>query len=144
LGIVTLILAALIVIAAFVPWGEIRGTPSFSGGFAPMFGEVRLTMTGWNGNLTVAGVQLPNWLTVVAAVAVVFGVWLTVLGILPIPLAALIVVAAYGLLHTAFLLILLATSNDGSPGLGAALTAVLFAIMLAVLIRNKDALKAPA
>jgi hypothetical protein len=64
--------AVLIFAAAFMPWGEVRGTPQV-GNDLPMGGDllqgwrVTVTITGWNGYITLGGLKLPNWLVVLAA-----------------------------------------------------------------------------
>ncbi|HEX8465049.1 MAG TPA: hypothetical protein VF627_10575, partial [Abditibacterium sp.] len=76
----------LIVVASFLSWGTLRpttfsGFPSgFPGGFpgifpGEMFQNMRISVNGWNGHLTL-GAQLPNWLAVVAALCATLTIYL--------------------------------------------------------------------
>ena len=142
--------AAFILAAAFMPWGEIRGTPMvrspfgdggpFGGGpFGDM--QITLTITGWNGSITLGGLKLPNWLAVLAAACVAAISWLRALGVWTAPSFVPFAFAGYGLLHAGFALVALMGSNRGSAGVGSLLTASAFVGMLVVLVRQ---LRSPA
>ena len=79
------IAAVVIFAASFMPWGEIRGTATVNFPFLPkgaevpdLFGgmEIVATVTGWNGNMNLGRLKLPNWLVVFAAVSVATLCWL--------------------------------------------------------------------
>jgi len=117
------ITAVLIFAAAFMPWGEVRGTPQDLPPFFPFTVEyfiqgmqVTLTITGWNGYITPGGLKLPNWLVVLAAAGVTALCWLKALSVWNSPIAIPLAVAGYGLLHAGFALVILMTSDQGSAG----------------------------
>src|SRR5215472_10363747 len=88
-------LAAVVIFAAsFMPWGTIRGTATLNLPFLPkgtevpdLFGgmEVVVTVTGWNGNMLLGRLELPNWLVVVAGIGVASLCWLKVTSVWAAP-----------------------------------------------------------
>ena len=126
-----LTVAAVGVLAAsFMPWGEIRG-----GGAGP-FGAMleglglSLTVTAWNGSITVLGVKIPNWLVVVAAAGAAVVAWLKVARVWEPPAALLYALAGYGLFHSVWVVLALMFSSRGALGIGSLLTAAAFVGML--------------
>ncbi len=73
--------------------------------------QITVTVTGWNGYITPAGLKLPNWLVVVAAAGVTVLCRLKALSVGKVPLAVPLAVAGYGLLHAGFALAILMTSK---------------------------------
>jgi hypothetical protein len=145
------IAAVLIFAAAFMPWGEIRGTPKihspFQGDFpfggSPFQGmQMTITVTGWNGNITLGGLKLPNWLVVLAAAGVTTLCWLKASSVWDAPPAVLFALAAYGLLHAGFALVALIASDEGSAGVGGFLTALGFIGILVILVQQVRTTKA--
>jgi len=139
------IASVLIFTAAFMPWGEIRATPTlnspFGGGFpfgdSPFSGmTMTITITGWNGNITLGGLTLPNWLVVLAAAGVATLCWLKAATVWDAPRAVLFALAGYGLLHAGFALLVLMSSGKGSAGIGSLLTALAFIAILVILVRQ--------
>ncbi len=137
--------AAFIFAAAFMPWGEIRATPEVQSPFGDggpfgggLFGDMQitLTITGWNGNVTLGGLKLPNWLAVLAAACVAAASWLRAMGVWTAPSFVPFTFAGYGLLHAGFALVALMGSDQGSAGLGSLLTALAFVGMLVVLVQQ--------
>src|SRR5262245_52734307 len=87
------IAAAVIFAASFMPWGTIRvrvgrgpatlDLPFKPNGTHPLPDEVAsveygVRVTGWNGNMLLGSLELPNWLVVVAAIGVATLCWLKV------------------------------------------------------------------
>ncbi|MEW6747085.1 MAG: hypothetical protein AB1486_30485 [Planctomycetota bacterium] len=150
------ILAALIFGAAFMPWGEIRSKspfPSPLGDAFPIegirFGDVQmtLTMTGWNGTVSPFDVDLPNWLVVLAAAGITALCWLRASSAWSVSPIVLLALAAYGLLHAGFALVMLAASDEGSVGVGSLITAIAFSGILVSLVkqmRHPQAATAPS
>jgi hypothetical protein len=139
------IAAVVIFAAAFMPWGEIRSTPKiqspFGGDFpfggSPFQGmQMTITITGWNGNITVGGLKLPNWLVVLAAAGVTALCWLKASSIWAAPSAVLLALAAYGVLHAGFALVVLMGSSEGSAGVGTVLTGLAFIAILVILVKQ--------
>jgi hypothetical protein len=115
------IAAVVIFVSAFMPWGTVRNAqlnlpnvrftgqippnefgPSmnpamFNGGFPGVTFDI--TMTGWNGMLTLGGLRIPNWLVVLAAAAVAALEWLAVNRVWTAPIALLFAIAGYAALH---------------------------------------------
>lgn len=139
------IAAVLVFAAAFLPWGEIRAAPQLRapfGGDFPFPGgmfegmQMTLTITGWNGNITLVGLKLPNWLVVLAAGGVTALCWLKASSVWDAPPAVSFVVAAYGLLHAGFALVVLILASEGSPGVGVILTGLAFIAILVILAQQ--------
>ena len=95
------IAAVLIFAAAFMPWGQIRGTPNSLAQighyahkpFADLLQQpvrdlldVTTTTTGWNGSIPPGGL-LQNWLVVVAAASVATLSWLKATSVWNVPSA---------------------------------------------------------
>jgi hypothetical protein len=142
------LLALLVLIAAFMPWGTVNAVPTLSGSEFPFgkspFGDMKIcmTITGWNGSLSPGGLKLVNWLVVLAAGTVATFAWLKARSIWTAPTALSITIAAYGLVHIALAITVLVGSKDGSLGIGSCLTAIAFATMIMLQIRS--ARSAPA
>jgi len=144
------IAAVLIFAAAFMPWGDIRSAPEVQSPFGndfpfggnPFQGmQMTLTMTAWNGSITAGGLKLPNWLVVLAAASVTVLCWLKATLVWEAPIAAPLAVAGYGLLHAGFALLILMTSHQGSPGVGAVLTVLAFIGILVLVVLEARAPK---
>ncbi len=145
---------ACILVASFLSWGTIAPT-SFSGfpggllggltdGF---FGGISISVNAWSGNVTLMGLQLPNWLPIVAAVGATGAAYARSTGTqLPaiLPLALLI----YALIHVALFGFIVLGSGRGSLGIGTiamffALAALLFAVKSAPNAGDAPDIKAP-
>jgi hypothetical protein len=142
-AILTSTVAVLILLGAFMPWGQIHGQPvvqghglPYAGGHPFMGGRMSLTVTGWNGTLTLAGLSLPNWLVVLATAGVAVLCWMRASSVWQAPTALPIALAGYGLVHTGFFTILLAASGDASLGVGSVVSTLAFMILLGILIRQ--------
>ena len=127
LAIWTSIAAVVVFMAAFMPWGEVQGTPmtSFHGPAADFFGSnpfggmtVTVTLNGWNGTVTLAGIQLPNWTVVLLAVMVTALAWLVVSDAWQPPRFLAPALATLGLLQVLLTLLVLAGSGNSSLGIG--------------------------
>jgi len=152
------IAAVVIFAASFMPWGTIRvrvggGTATLNLPFEhkgidlpDLFArvEVGVTVTGWNGNMLLGRLELPNWLVVVAAIGVATLCWLTVTSVWAAPPALLFGLAGYGLFHAGDILVWLLTSDKRSAGVGSFLTVIGFAGILVALVRHARAAKPAA
>jgi len=137
------IAAALILAAAFMPWGEIRGAPMSLFGSDFPFGEsafhgteLTITITGWNGHITLGGLSLPNWLVVLAAAGVAILRWLKASSVWDAPSAVPFGLAGYGLLHAGLAAVVLMGSARSSAGVGSFLTALAFIGILVILAKQ--------
>jgi hypothetical protein len=139
------IAAAVVFAASFMPWGEVRGTPTLNLPFMPpgdngpnLFGgvEIVMTITGWNSDLNLTRLKLPNWLVVFAAISVAVLCWLKAKSVWAAPPALLFGLAGYGLFHSGYVLVRLLSSDKSSAGVGSFLTVVAFVGMLVALIRH--------
>ncbi|MGA2620012.1 MAG: hypothetical protein ABSF26_20540 [Thermoguttaceae bacterium] len=139
------IVSVLIFAAAFMPWGEIRATPAINlpfGGNFPLGGNplsgmnMTITITGWNGSITLGGLSLPNWLVVLASAGVAALCWLKAASVWDAPSAVLFALAGYGLLHTGVAWLALMGSDKSSAGVGSFLTALAFIGILVILVQQ--------
>jgi hypothetical protein len=121
------IAAVLVFAAAFMPWGEFQATSSapFGGPSGDFFGSnpfggmtVTLTVNGWNGTVTIAGVRLPNWTVVLVAVAVAALAWSVVSNAWQPPRYLGPLLAVLGLMQALLTLLVLAGSEKSSLGIG--------------------------
>ena len=135
---------ALVIAAAFVPWGEVDFTKTrspFEGelgeGLNQMmmsFGTVPVTVG--NGHADIGLMKLPNALVVLAAIAALVLSWFKATCVWNVPTATVISLAMYGLAHSAYVLINLVIAPEGSPGFGVFLSAIGFAWMLVAALRR--------
>lgn len=116
--------ADAVLVSAFLPWGTIEAKPAISGLPFPVpsspFGDMtmRLTLTGWSGNMTLSGVTVPNWFTVILAFA---AAGLAVLGATEVwspPRWLPSVLASLGWIQVAGTLFVLMGGRAGSVGIG--------------------------
>ena len=98
-----------------------------------------MTITGWNGSMTVSGIALPNWLVVVAAAAVAGLAWLRAGAVWTAPRPVPFVLAGYGLVHAAGSAFVRMASDRGAAGIGSLLSAATFVGMLVILARQSRA-----
>lgn len=135
---------ALVIVAAFVPWGEVdfRKMPAPAGGdlgqglhlAMASFGTVPVTVG--NGHADIGLMKLPNALVVFAAIAALVVSWLKVSCVCNVPTATVVWLAAYGLAHSAYVLTNLVIAAEGSPGPGVFLSVIGFAWMLVAAVRR--------
>jgi hypothetical protein len=149
------IAAVVIFAASFMPWGTIRfrvgrGPATLNlplkGTDDPLPDEVAsvefgVRVTGWNGNMLLGCLELPNWLVVVAAIGVATLCWLKVTSVWAAPPALLFGLAGYGLFHAGDILVWLLTSDKRSAGVGSFLTVIGSAGILVALVRHARAAK---
>lgn len=125
--------AALVVAAAFMPWGEVTASPAIEtpiGEVEFRALEMTVTITGWNGHLNFGAMRIPNWLVVVAAAGAVLLTWCRSLSVWNAPVLVPLLVAGYGLAHAVYVVVGLIVSDRGTVGIGSVLTALSFAAML--------------
>jgi hypothetical protein len=153
------IAAVVIFAASFMPWGTIRvrvgrgpatlDLPFKLDGTHPLPDEVAsvefgVRVTGWNGNMLLGSLELPNWLVVVAAIGVATLCWLNVTSVWAAPPALLFGLAGYGLFYAGDVLVWLLTSDKRCAGVGSFLTVIGFAGILVALVRHARAAKPAA
>ena len=124
---------ALVGVASFLTWGTIRPTSfsGFPGGFPGDFGNsilggIVISVTAWTGNLTLAGLSLPNWLPVIAAAGAVAIVYARGAGAQLSPLAPTLLLI-YALAHVVLFGLIIVGSGRGSLGIG---TIAMFAALI--------------
>ena len=141
----TTIAAVLVFGAAFMPWGSITAVPTFDmpgfpgssftqGMFASS--EMTLTVTGWNGKLTIGALELPNWAVVLAAACVAAFAWARAYSVGRPSLLVLLGIALYGVLHSIGWMAVALGSGKGSLGIGVLLTTVCFVGMIVPVARE--------
>ncbi len=121
---------AFVGVASFLTWGTIRPTAfsgfpgglsdGFPGGFGDFFGGLSIAVNAWSGNLTLAGLQLPNWLTVVAATCAVGTAYARSTGA-QLSKALPSGLILYALVHVALFALIVLGSGRGTLGIGAIL-----------------------
>jgi hypothetical protein len=128
---------AVVVVASFLPWGSIPATVNFGDMPLPIpiFNDVRLTVTAWNGHLTLPGVKLPNWLVVVGAVAIAAFHSLAVSSVWRAHPLVSVGLAAYGVLHPLALAVSL-LGNKGTIEIGLIATLTAYVAALVILIKG--------
>jgi hypothetical protein len=136
------VLALLVFVLAFLPWGELRVTQRLFDG--PLLGGTLrmdlapvVTLDGWNGHVTVLGVELPNAIVVLAALAVALLCWLERTAPLSAPAWLLVVLVAYGIGHTARVVLALSKAAEATVGAGSVLTLACWIGMAVVLVRTR-------
>jgi hypothetical protein len=133
-----LIACGVVVVASFLPWGSVPARFNFGdmkipfGDFAP-FGNMMLTITGWNGHLSLAGLTMPNWVVVVGALAVAAFHGLAAASVWSAHPLVNPAIAAYGLLHVLALAAIL-LANKGGINVGLVATLAAYATILAILV----------
>jgi len=138
-----LVCSAIVLLAAFLPWGSIKNTNPW-GAFrhiAPLdTGDINITwrISGWKGALTVLRMELPNWLVVVAAFVIAALAVLQAARVCePRPWIST-ALAVYGLLHSgATILGLIDTGN--TLGVGVLVTLAAFIAILVLLRKERRA-----
>jgi len=135
--------AAVVFVASFLPWGTFRGAPAFPFGNSPLAGmELSVTSSAWNGSISAPGLGLPNWLVVVAALAVAATAWLKATAAWVPPAALPMALAAYGFLHASWWIVAVGVAGKASVGVGSLLTGLAFTGMLVALVRRRRELQA--
>jgi hypothetical protein len=129
--------AVAVVVAAFMPWGTIRAEPVISisrEGFPNPFDgmAVTMTLTGWNGTFTFAGMAIPNWFAVVLALATAGVVWMRAAETWHPPRWLPLGLALLGCAQIVGILAVLAFSGKGTIGIGALIAGAAFVAMIAM------------
>jgi hypothetical protein len=137
--------AGLVIVAAFLPWGEVDFSKmpapfgaEMGDGFNQMiasFGTVPVTV--WNGHADIGGLKLPNVLVVLAAIAGTVAAWLKAISVWNARTAVFTAFAAYGLAHSCYVLVNLVVSAEGSAGFGVFLSTLGFTWMLFAVLRRE-------
>ena len=142
----------LVLVASFLTWGTFQTTVASVSGelFGGLFGglfkgfnplgavPLKVTLSGWSGNITLLGMALPNWLAVVAALAATFMSNARASGSMPFNRLAPAALAIYALGHVAFL-VAVVLSKSGTLGIGALLMIVGLLGILASLFKMPNA-----
>jgi len=141
------IASAVVLVSAFLPWGSMQasfkialhdtplaGLPERAFGNLDPFKGIVVTMTGWNGSLELGGLTLPNWLVVVAALAISAFCALRAASVWEVHPIVNILLASYGIFHCVALALVL-LSNSGRVNVGLIATLLAFITMAIVLAR---------
>lgn len=129
--------AALVLAAAFMPWGEVATSPELETPFGEVEFraiELQATFTAWNSYLPLGDARIPNWLVVVAAVGAVLLSWCRAAAVWSSPVVVPLLVAGYGLAHSLYLVGWLIVSDNGRLGIGSVLTLIAFGAMVALFV----------
>ncbi len=144
--------SGIILIASFLPWGtlavdlrdvfENATSEAFPGLRFPSMpiSTAQAKVTAWNSHVSPFGMELPSWLVVLCGIGV--GV-IAVLGVTnkwQAPAALPIGLSTYGLLHSGYMIVVMA--NGGEVGIGSLATVVAFAALLTLTIRAASKAKA--
>ena len=115
-------------VAAFLPWGSFR-LQAFDGQ------SVTVTLNAWNGNLSLLGLTIPNWMVAISLLAIGTAVVLREIAIWEAPRALCIALSSYGFVHmTLYLVVLGAQGTQASIGAGTFLMLLAAAALLAMSI----------
>lgn len=116
----------VIFVAAFMPWGSVGF------GSLPFFGanvDLSQTITGWNGNISLLHIMIPNWIVVaIAAVLAVIG-WLRANGTDVQP-KVIYRLAFYGALHSGVFVFSMLSGHGVQVGIGSLATLAAFISIL--------------
>ena len=129
--------SVIVIVASFMPWAHLPG-PTIGGGpfrVVPFPGlSVSMTMTVWNGNLRLLGIQIPHSIVVLIAVVLSVTAWLQANLVWSPPRALCLSLAGYAAFHSIWFIF--PALGSGSLAIGSLLTAAAFVWMLVVLIRQ--------
>lgn len=131
------IAAAVVLVASFMAWGHIN-VASMGGGF-PLFpggGSMSVNVNAWNGNVTLLGLTLPNWLTVFAAAGAIALSWMRSTGAWTGHSAVQLGCGIYGLLHSGLAVIVFLGSSEASLGIGCPATMAAFVAIVVASFRQ--------
>lgn len=119
----------LVFIAAFMPWAT---TPTFFSFFA----KADFIITGWNGNNSLLGVTIPNWVAVALAATLVTIGWFRAHGAEIDPKVDFRL-ALCGVLHAGYFVLSVLFGRGAQLGLGSILTLVAFVIIFRMVKKNR-------
>ena len=128
--------AVVVFVASFLTWAKISG-PSLGGQPFPFpfpGMQLSISVTAWNGNLHLMGIELPNWLVVVSAAGIAAMRWWKQTGAWDVADSWPLGLAIYALIHAGW--VLLAAASGGSVGIGLLLTTAALGWMLVALVRQ--------
>ncbi|MDA1214418.1 MAG: hypothetical protein O2955_18065, partial [Planctomycetota bacterium] len=114
------IAAAVVVMASFMPWVTLKQSLPFGNLF---LGGMPMNVSppspnAWNSNVTFMAITVPNWFVVGIACLAGFATWASTAGRWNAPRGLLLGLPIYGLCHTAFVIVMIATSNGTGLGFG--------------------------
>jgi hypothetical protein len=129
--------AALVLLAAFLPWGTVEATVRGRYGADPAPPvRVGVPVDAWNGHVSYCGIPVENRVVVVAAAGAAVTSWLRASVGRNVPPWIPLLLALGGLVHALIFLALLIDPRAGTIGLGSVLTAGAFSLMGVVLLRQ--------
>ncbi len=136
---------AVVVLASFMPWITFRATIDFGSAFQGQmesmrqFMEQQMTASGWNGNVSLMGITLPNWIVPIGAAAVAFLAWFRATGTWETPRGVGIAIAVLCMIHLGILLLVAVMNSDSTRlGFGSLLAALASGGMLALTIFGRE------
>ena len=116
----------VIFVAAFMPWGSVGF------GSLPFFGanvNLSQTINGWNGNVSLLRILIPNWIVVAIAAALAVIGWLRVNGTEVQPKTSFYL-ALYGALHSGVFVSSMIFGGGVQVGIGSIATLAAFVAIL--------------
>jgi hypothetical protein len=146
-----MIAAGLALLSCWMPWATFIGKPHTSAAIPSFFlsqmEPIEITITGWNGSLTIMGVSSPNWTTGCCAGIIAVLTVIRFLGRIRVTEMILLLLGLYGVLHTGAVLLMVINSEpgNGSPslGIGLLLAFACFGVLSFFSLRAFRSLKVP-
>ncbi|PQV64653.1 hypothetical protein B1R32_104147 [Abditibacterium utsteinense] len=118
----------VVFVAAFMPWAT---NPVVF----PFFGSISAIATGWTGNINFLGIVVPNWLSVVLAIALAVIGWLRANSVDTKPKLSFWL-ALCGAGHSLFFILSAIFGGPAQIGLGSVATFVSFVAILRLLKKS--------
>jgi hypothetical protein len=143
-----LLWCALVIVASFMTWATVQAHPTLSIGSFPLGNmgmnfSMTMTVTAWNGSLTLLQVQTPNWLIVPAAVVVALVAALRAFGFKQASPVIEWVLSIFGVLYM-IAFVLMIVDGGGTLGIGSILTLIAFIGMVVSIVLQSRAKRSPA
>ncbi len=142
-AVLLIVACAILALASFLPWAQFK--PQMPAGFdlASMdeFMRSAMTATGWNGNVSLLGITVPNWFVPILAFAIIGMTLMRGADIWDAPNGLSIAAAAYCLAHLTLLIaVVVANGSQVRLGFGVLLAelAAVFALGIAIFGRSSD------
>ena len=141
-SVTTSVAAAVVLAAMYMPWRQMSGDLTFMGMSLPKgegmpFGQPVLTITGWNGHISLFGMEWPNWITLVAAS--ILAIWSANEALIGRRAGAWLL-AIFGLTYCLGTALILLTREGGKLGIGVLVVAIAFVVIIVQLARSRKTL----
>jgi len=127
-------LVGLMAAATFLPWGKVTAEAAaddffvgneITGGALSLFGsKVTVPISGWVGSIRWFGVELANWLPLLAIVSIAAIAWLRATKVTMSPRAVMAAITLYAFLHLGTAFTTIQKAEGASIGIGLVLAIV--------------------